>query len=115
MCILDKDSEMACQSGSELRSKALDKSHKLQQTTTPTKIRFLTMSSAYFSIRWLNPLFGIGYKRQLEEDDMYEVLEEDGSERLGQDLNRYRGCFFQKFIQNTDFLLISSQFSDLFG
>ncbi|XP_054480100.1 ATP-binding cassette sub-family C member 4-like [Anoplopoma fimbria] len=38
---------------------------------------------------WLNPLFRIGYKRKLEEDDMYEVLAEDRSERLGQDLQRY--------------------------
>lgn len=37
---------------------------------------------------WLNPLFWVGYKRRLEEDDMYEVLEEDKSEKLGQDLNR---------------------------
>lgn len=40
--------------------------------------------------RWLNPLFTTGYKRSLEEDDMYEVLAEDGSESLGQELNRYR-------------------------
>ncbi|XP_056226970.1 ATP-binding cassette sub-family C member 4-like [Seriola aureovittata] len=38
---------------------------------------------------WLNPLFRTGYKRRLEEDDMYEVLVEDRSERLGQDLQRY--------------------------
>ncbi|XP_039997776.1 multidrug resistance-associated protein 4 [Xiphias gladius] len=38
---------------------------------------------------WLNPLFRVGYKRRLEEDDMYEVLAEDRSERLGQDLQRY--------------------------
>ncbi|KAM9334356.1 ATP-binding cassette sub-family C member 4-like [Symphorus nematophorus] len=38
---------------------------------------------------WLNPLFSIGSKRPLEEDDMYKVLPEDGSERLGQDLQRY--------------------------
>ncbi|XP_044044179.1 multidrug resistance-associated protein 4 isoform X2 [Siniperca chuatsi] len=38
---------------------------------------------------WLNPLFRTGYKRRLEEDDMYEVLTEDRSERLGQDLHRY--------------------------
>lgn len=42
------------------------------------------------SFRWLNPLFRIGYKRRLEEDDMYEVLEEDKSEKVGQDLNRYQ-------------------------
>ncbi|XP_041637493.1 multidrug resistance-associated protein 4 [Cheilinus undulatus] len=38
---------------------------------------------------WLNPLFKIGYKRRLEEDDMYEVLTEDRSQNLGQDLHRY--------------------------
>uniref|UniRef100_A0A3B4YWW6 Cystic fibrosis transmembrane conductance regulator n=1 Tax=Seriola lalandi dorsalis TaxID=1841481 RepID=A0A3B4YWW6_SERLL len=41
------------------------------------------------TVRWLNPLFRTGYKRRLEEDDMYEVLVEDRSERLGQDLQRY--------------------------
>uniref|UniRef100_A0A8C7R1A2 Multidrug resistance-associated protein 4 n=1 Tax=Oncorhynchus mykiss TaxID=8022 RepID=A0A8C7R1A2_ONCMY len=39
-----------------------------------------------FFISWLNPLFRIGYKRRLEEDDMYKVLPEDGSERLGEEL-----------------------------
>ncbi|XP_037617466.1 multidrug resistance-associated protein 4-like isoform X2 [Sebastes umbrosus] len=38
---------------------------------------------------WLNPLFSTGSKRKLEEDDMYEVLPEDRSESLGQDLQRY--------------------------
>ncbi|XP_008276233.1 ATP-binding cassette sub-family C member 4 [Stegastes partitus] len=38
---------------------------------------------------WLNPLFHTGYKRRLEEDDMYEVLTEDKSDNLGQDLQRY--------------------------
>ncbi|KAM4711152.1 ATP-binding cassette sub-family C member 4-like isoform 2-T2 [Anableps anableps] len=38
---------------------------------------------------WLNPLFRIGYKRRLEEEDMYEVLQEDRSEVLGQELQRY--------------------------
>ncbi|XP_028288222.1 ATP-binding cassette sub-family C member 4 [Parambassis ranga] len=38
---------------------------------------------------WLNPLFRIGYKCRLNEDDMYEVLAEDRSEKLGQDLQRY--------------------------
>uniref|UniRef100_A0A3B5PXI0 Multidrug resistance-associated protein 4-like n=1 Tax=Xiphophorus maculatus TaxID=8083 RepID=A0A3B5PXI0_XIPMA len=38
---------------------------------------------------WLNPLFSIGYKRRLEEEDMYEVLHEDRSEVLGQELQRY--------------------------
>ncbi|MEQ2186827.1 Multidrug resistance-associated protein 4, partial [Goodea atripinnis] len=35
---------------------------------------------------WLNPLFRAGYKRRLEEDDMYKVLPEDASERLGEEL-----------------------------
>uniref|UniRef100_A0A671PYG4 Multidrug resistance-associated protein 4 n=1 Tax=Sinocyclocheilus anshuiensis TaxID=1608454 RepID=A0A671PYG4_9TELE len=35
---------------------------------------------------WLNPLFRIGSKRRLEEDDMYKVLLEDGSKRLGEEL-----------------------------
>uniref|UniRef100_A0A673J9V2 Multidrug resistance-associated protein 4 n=1 Tax=Sinocyclocheilus rhinocerous TaxID=307959 RepID=A0A673J9V2_9TELE len=35
---------------------------------------------------WLNPLFRIGSKRRLEEDDMYKVLPEDGSKRLGEEL-----------------------------
>ncbi|XP_029941779.1 ATP-binding cassette sub-family C member 4 [Salarias fasciatus] len=38
---------------------------------------------------WLNPLFKTGYKRRLEEDDMYNVLPEDRSEKLGQELQRF--------------------------
>ncbi|KAG5204280.1 hypothetical protein JEQ12_002256 [Ovis aries] len=35
---------------------------------------------------WLNPLFKIGYKQRLEEDDMYSVLLEDRSQHLGEEL-----------------------------
>uniref|UniRef100_A0A8C1I0L0 Cystic fibrosis transmembrane conductance regulator n=1 Tax=Cyprinus carpio carpio TaxID=630221 RepID=A0A8C1I0L0_CYPCA len=38
---------------------------------------------------WLNPLFRIGSKRRLEEDDMYNVLPEDRSKRLGEELQSY--------------------------
>uniref|UniRef100_A0A3B4TBB4 Multidrug resistance-associated protein 4 n=1 Tax=Seriola dumerili TaxID=41447 RepID=A0A3B4TBB4_SERDU len=38
---------------------------------------------------WLNPLFRIGYKRKLEEDDMYKVLPEDASDNLGEELQWY--------------------------
>ncbi|NWI72093.1 MRP4 protein, partial [Dryoscopus gambensis] len=38
---------------------------------------------------WLNPLFIIGHKRKLEEDDMYKVLPEDSSEKLGEELQWY--------------------------
>ncbi|XP_035030030.2 ATP-binding cassette sub-family C member 4 isoform X2 [Hippoglossus stenolepis] len=38
---------------------------------------------------WLNPLFRIGYKKKLEEDDMYKVLPEDASHRLGEELQGY--------------------------
>uniref|UniRef100_A0A8B9Y3L4 Multidrug resistance-associated protein 4 n=1 Tax=Bos mutus grunniens TaxID=30521 RepID=A0A8B9Y3L4_BOSMU len=35
---------------------------------------------------WINPLFKIGHKRRLEEDDMYSVLPEDRSQHLGEEL-----------------------------
>ncbi|XP_042316522.1 ATP-binding cassette sub-family C member 4 isoform X2 [Sceloporus undulatus] len=38
---------------------------------------------------WLNPLFVIGHKRKLEEDDMYQVLTEDSSKVLGEELQWY--------------------------
>lgn len=38
---------------------------------------------------WLNPLFVIGHKRKLEEDDMYKVLTEDSSKVLGERLQWY--------------------------
>uniref|UniRef100_A0A3B4FVI5 ATP binding cassette subfamily C member 4 n=1 Tax=Pundamilia nyererei TaxID=303518 RepID=A0A3B4FVI5_9CICH len=37
---------------------------------------------------WLNPLFRIGHRRKLQEDDMYKVLPEDASDRLGEELQR---------------------------
>ncbi|CAH1257942.1 ABCC4 [Branchiostoma lanceolatum] len=37
---------------------------------------------------WLNPLFKVGYKRKLEEDDMFNVLYEDSSCKLRTDLER---------------------------
>ncbi|CAM4620699.1 unnamed protein product [Leuciscus chuanchicus] len=42
---------------------------------------------------WLNPLFRIGSKRRLEEDDMFKVLPEDGSKRLGEEL---QSCWDQE-------------------
>ncbi|XP_053354043.1 multidrug resistance-associated protein 4 isoform X1 [Clarias gariepinus] len=38
---------------------------------------------------WLNPLFRIGYRRRLEEDDMYKLLPEDSSNKLGEELQCY--------------------------
>ncbi|MEQ2276303.1 hypothetical protein XENORESO_017332 [Xenotaenia resolanae] len=38
---------------------------------------------------WLTPLLHLGHKRQLNENDMYNVLPEDRSESLGEDLQRY--------------------------
>ncbi|MXQ98865.1 hypothetical protein E5288_WYG002118 [Bos mutus] len=43
----------------------------------------LTMS------QWLNPLFKIGYKRKLKQDDLYSVLPEDCSQSLGEELQGY--------------------------
>ncbi|XP_077946528.1 ATP-binding cassette sub-family C member 4 isoform X1 [Gasterosteus aculeatus] len=44
---------------------------------------------------WLNPLFRIGYQRKLEEDDMYNVLPEDASHRLGEELQ----CYWNREVQ----------------
>uniref|UniRef100_H2LF23 Cystic fibrosis transmembrane conductance regulator n=1 Tax=Oryzias latipes TaxID=8090 RepID=H2LF23_ORYLA len=40
-------------------------------------------------LRWLNPLFRIGSKRRLDEDDIFEVLPEDRSDHLGEELKRF--------------------------
>uniref|UniRef100_A0A8C0DV65 ATP binding cassette subfamily C member 4 n=1 Tax=Balaenoptera musculus TaxID=9771 RepID=A0A8C0DV65_BALMU len=45
---------------------------------------------------WLNPLFKIGHKRRLEEDDMYSVLPEDRSKHLGEEL---QGYWIKKFLR----------------
>ncbi|XP_073425679.1 ATP-binding cassette sub-family C member 4-like [Dendrobates tinctorius] len=45
---------------------------------------------------WLNSLFLIGHKKKLEEDDMYKVLPEDTSERLGEELQSYWEAELQK-------------------
>uniref|UniRef100_H0X343 ATP binding cassette subfamily C member 4 n=1 Tax=Otolemur garnettii TaxID=30611 RepID=H0X343_OTOGA len=42
-----------------------------------------------FFWKWLNPLFKIGHKRRLEEDDMYSVLPEDRSKHLGEELQGF--------------------------
>uniref|UniRef100_A0A8C5A2Y0 Cystic fibrosis transmembrane conductance regulator n=1 Tax=Gadus morhua TaxID=8049 RepID=A0A8C5A2Y0_GADMO len=42
-----------------------------------------------FSALWLNPLFRIGYKRSLEEEDLYNVLPEFRSKTLGLTLQSY--------------------------
>ncbi|KAL6100875.1 abcc4 [Pungitius sinensis] len=44
---------------------------------------------------WLNPLFRIGYQRKLEEDDVYKVLPEDASHRLGEELQ----CYWNREVQ----------------
>ncbi|KAI4581543.1 hypothetical protein MJG53_009986, partial [Ovis ammon polii x Ovis aries] len=38
---------------------------------------------------WINPLFKIGHKRRLEEDDMYSVLPEDRCQHRGEELQGY--------------------------
>lgn len=40
-------------------------------------------SNSFVFFRWLNPLFQTGYKRRLEVEDMYNVCEQDDSEKLG--------------------------------
>ncbi|KAB0373020.1 hypothetical protein FD755_015773 [Muntiacus reevesi] len=41
------------------------------------------------SMKWLNPLFKIGHERKLKQDDLYSVLPEDRSQRLGEELQGY--------------------------
>uniref|UniRef100_A0A671USX9 ATP binding cassette subfamily C member 4 (PEL blood group) n=1 Tax=Sparus aurata TaxID=8175 RepID=A0A671USX9_SPAAU len=59
------------------------KDRKVAGSTTINKVK---QNDIVF---WLNPLFRIGYKRKLEEDDMYNVLPEDASDRLGEELQWY--------------------------
>uniref|UniRef100_A0A8C7TRR2 Multidrug resistance-associated protein 4 n=1 Tax=Oncorhynchus mykiss TaxID=8022 RepID=A0A8C7TRR2_ONCMY len=40
-------------------------------------------------VDWVTPLFSIGKKRRLEEDDMYQVLPDDASQVLGEELQRH--------------------------
>ncbi|XP_035420768.1 ATP-binding cassette sub-family C member 4 isoform X1 [Cygnus atratus] len=54
----------------------------------PNPLRDANLCSRLF-FWWLNPLFIIGHKRKLEEDDMYKVLPEDSSEKLGEELQWY--------------------------
>uniref|UniRef100_A0A8U7M4T4 Cystic fibrosis transmembrane conductance regulator n=1 Tax=Corvus moneduloides TaxID=1196302 RepID=A0A8U7M4T4_CORMO len=53
-----------------------------------TTILFTFTNNLYLT-RWLNPLFITGHKRKLQEDDMYKVLPEDSSEKLGEELQWY--------------------------
>ncbi|KAM7375245.1 hypothetical protein PAMA_014371 [Pampus argenteus] len=62
--------------------KEVDKENKTNPAATAS-----LLSKVFFW--WLNPLFYTGYKRRLEEDDMYEVLVEDRSQYLGQELQSY--------------------------
>uniref|UniRef100_A0A663F6A0 Multidrug resistance-associated protein 4 n=1 Tax=Aquila chrysaetos chrysaetos TaxID=223781 RepID=A0A663F6A0_AQUCH len=55
----------------------------------PSALRSTTFIINLYLNRWLNPLFIIGHKRKLEEDDMYKVLPEDSSEKLGEELQWY--------------------------
>uniref|UniRef100_A0A3Q2Y4J8 Multidrug resistance-associated protein 4 n=1 Tax=Hippocampus comes TaxID=109280 RepID=A0A3Q2Y4J8_HIPCM len=51
---------------------------------------FISIALTIFVLcSWLNPLFRTGYKRRLEENDMYRILPEDASDRLGEELEWY--------------------------
>ncbi|PNJ78412.1 ABCC4 isoform 4 [Pongo abelii] len=55
------------------------------QEVKPNPLQDANLCSRVF-FWWLNPLFKIGHKRRLEEDDMYSVLPEDRSQHLGEEL-----------------------------
>ena len=40
------------------------------------------------TLRWLNPLLGLGYKKDLDIEDIFENLKADGSDELGERLQR---------------------------
>ncbi|XP_069826776.1 ATP-binding cassette sub-family C member 4 [Dendropsophus ebraccatus] len=63
-----------------------DKTNPLQTANFCSKVFFC----------WLNSLFLIGHKKKLEEDDMYNILPEDASERLGEELQWYWDTELQK-------------------
>lgn len=49
-------------------------------------------TASFFSrvfLCWLTPLLQLGQKRRLEENDMYSILQEDQSEALGEELQRF--------------------------
>ncbi|XP_074155461.1 LOW QUALITY PROTEIN: ATP-binding cassette sub-family C member 4 [Sminthopsis crassicaudata] len=58
------------------------------QDAKPNPLQNANLCSRIF-FWWLNPLFQIGHKRRLEEDDMYSVLPEDRSKALGEELQGY--------------------------
>ncbi|KAI4581553.1 hypothetical protein MJG53_009996 [Ovis ammon polii x Ovis aries] len=60
----------------------------LDQKVKPNPRQKANLCSRLF-FWWLNPLFKIGHKRKLEEDDMYPVLPEDRSQHLGKELQGY--------------------------
>ncbi|XP_028693047.2 ATP-binding cassette sub-family C member 4 isoform X4 [Macaca mulatta] len=58
------------------------------QEVKPNPLQGANLCSRVF-FWWLNPLFKIGHKRRLEEDDMYSVLPEDRSQHLGEELQGF--------------------------
>ncbi|XP_068447107.1 ATP-binding cassette sub-family C member 4-like [Clinocottus analis] len=60
---------------------------------TPKDAKRNPLATARFLSRlfmcWLTPLLQLGHKRRLEESDMYNVLPEDQSEILGEELQRF--------------------------
>nr|XP_054302515.1 ATP-binding cassette sub-family C member 4 isoform X3 [Pongo pygmaeus]XP_054385521.1 ATP-binding cassette sub-family C member 4 isoform X4 [Pongo abelii] len=58
------------------------------QEVKPNPLQDANLCSRVF-FWWLNPLFKIGHKRRLEEDDMYSVLPEDRSQHLGEELQGF--------------------------
>ena len=46
-----------------------------------------------FYCSWVNPLLYKGFKKELEQNDLYEVLEEDQSDVLGNKLQRLENFY----------------------
>lgn len=46
------------------------------------------ISIDWLNCRWLHPILKLGYHKDLDINDVYRVLPEDGSEKLGLELQR---------------------------
>ena len=53
-----------------------------------TQSHLRVVSCCFIYSRWMNPLIKKGYARQLEIEDMYNVADEDLSDKLGEQLEQ---------------------------
>ena len=62
--------------------------HYSQEFFIHTWSHLRVVSCCFIYSRWMNPLIKKGYARQLEIEDMYNVADEDLSDKLGEQLEQ---------------------------